>query len=88
MDCKTCTKCGARWMSGQHYWRTGAKGDELDLAGLVCNNLLPEDPDSNQCINPKRGQTGGDTWEYRRGFAEGLMTEFERANKGRLDNAA
>ena len=67
-------------MDGQLYWSTGALGQELDLASLVCNNLNPDDKDSNECINKKRGQTGGDTWEYRRGFTDGLMTEWERAN--------
>ena len=84
MECKVCKKCTARWMEGQLFWSTGAAGSELDLAGLVCNNLNPDDPDYNECINPKRGETGGDTWEFRRGFAEGLMTEWERANKSNL----
>ena len=56
-----CPKCGAVWINGQHYWSgTGNKGNELDLAGLVCNNL-----GDNQCINPVRGQDGGDSWEKR-----------------------
>ena len=58
---KECPKCGAVWINGQHYWSgTGNKGNELDLAGLVCNNL-----GDNQCINPVRGQDGGDNWEKR-----------------------
>ena len=61
LDRKECPKCGALWLGGQHYWSgTGAKGNELDLAGLVCNNL-----GDNQCINPVRGQDGGDNWEKR-----------------------
>lgn len=56
-----CPKCGATWIDGQHYWSgTGKKGNELDLAGLVCNNL-----GDFQCINPKKGHDGGDTWEKR-----------------------
>ena len=56
-----CPKCGAVWINGQHYWSgTGNKGNELDLAGLVCNNL-----GDNQCINPVRGQDGGDNWDKR-----------------------
>ena len=82
MDCKFCKKCGAKWIEGQLYWSTGVAGKELDLAGLVCNNISDEDPELGLCVNPLRGQTGGDTWEYRRGFADGLMTEWERANKG------
>ena len=56
-----CPKCGATWINGQHYWSgTGKLGNELDLAGLVCNKL-----GSFQCVNPKRGQDGGDTWAKR-----------------------
>lgn len=56
-----CPKCSAVWINGQHYWSgTGKKGNELDLAGLVCNKL-----GSFQCINPKRGMDGGDTWKKR-----------------------
>ena len=56
-----CPKCGATWLNGQHYWSgTGKKGNELDLAGLVCNKL-----GSFQCINPMKGKDGGDTWEKR-----------------------
>ena len=56
-----CPKCGAVWINGQHYWSgTGKKGNELDLAGLVCNKL-----GNHQCINPCKGQDGGDTWAKR-----------------------
>ena len=56
-----CPKCGAVWINGQHYWSgTGKLGNELDLAGLVCNKL-----GNFQCINPKRGAEGGDTWAKR-----------------------
>jgi len=57
---KECPKCRAVWMNGKHMWATGAKGNELDLAGLVCNKL-----GDSQCINPARGKDGGDTWEKR-----------------------
>jgi len=51
-----CPKCGAVWINGQHYWSgTGKKGNELDLAGLVCNRLKKK----------KKGDDGGDTWEKR-----------------------
>ena len=60
-DNKTCPKCGATWIGGQHYWSgTGRVGNELDLAGLVCNSI-----GDFQCINPKKGQEGGDTWQKR-----------------------
>ena len=55
-----CPKCGAIWINGQHYWATGAVGNDLDLAGLVCNKL-----GNHQCINSRRGEDGGDTWEKR-----------------------
>ena len=61
LERKECPKCGAVWINGQHYWSgTGNKGNELDLAGLVCNNL-----GDDQCINPVRGQDGGDNWDKR-----------------------
>ena len=56
-----CPKCGAVWINGEHRWSgTGNKGSELDLAGLVCNKL-----GDHQCINPKKGMDGGDTWAKR-----------------------
>jgi hypothetical protein len=58
---KECPKCGATWINGQHYWSgTGKLGNELDLAGLVCNRL-----GDDTCINPCVGKDGGDTWEKR-----------------------
>ena len=55
-----CPKCEAVFINGQHYWSTGCKGNEVDLAGLVCNNLGDE-----RCINPQKGTEGGDTWAQR-----------------------
>lgn len=58
---KECPKCGAVWINNEHYWSgTGVKGNETDLAGLVCNNL-----GDDTCINPSRGKQGGDSWEKR-----------------------
>tara|TARA_A200000113_G_scaffold196735_1_gene187935 strand:+ start:1351 stop:1608 length:258 start_codon:yes stop_codon:yes gene_type:complete len=58
---KECPKCGAVWINNQHYWSgTGVKGNEIDLAGLVCNKL-----GDTQCINPQKGAEGGDNWEKR-----------------------
>ncbi len=76
-----CTKCGAVWLNGQHYWATGAQGNELDLAGLVCNNITKEDPDYTKCINPVRGTPGGQTWEYRRGFIDGKLEDVSPHNE-------
>ena len=76
LDRKECPKCQAIWINGQHIWGgTGntSKNSELDLAGLVCNKL-----GDHTCINPLKGQDGGDTWEYRSGFIDGMM-------KGRQD---
>lgn len=55
-----CQKCGAVWLNKKHIWATGKPGNELDLAGLVCNNL-----GDDRCINPSKGITGGDTWAKR-----------------------
>jgi hypothetical protein len=61
MNTKTCPKCGANWIDGQHYWTgTNKLGNEDDLAGLVCNKL-----GDDRCINPKRGSEIGTTWEKR-----------------------
>ena len=58
---KECPKCSAIWINGDHYWSgTGKKGNELDLAGLVCNNHGDE-----TCINPCVGMEGGVTWQKR-----------------------
>ncbi len=63
---KTCPKCGATWINGEHYWATGKNGNEDDLAGLVCNKL-----GDDTCINPKKGSDAGDSWAKRLGYLEG-----------------
>jgi hypothetical protein len=61
MNTKTCLKCGACWIDGQHYWSgTQKKGDEAELASLVCDKF-----GDNTCINPCKGTTKGDGWEKR-----------------------
>jgi hypothetical protein len=78
MDTKICSKCGATWLDGQHYWSgTGNKGNELDLAGLVCNNL----EDTTECINPLRGERGGDTWAKRTGELKDFDEELTKQNE-------
>ena len=72
MNCKQCGKCGAKWIDGQLYWATGKPGKEEDLAGLVCNNL-----GDDQCINPKRSNTTGDTWEKRDDYARKQQQDWE-----------
>ena len=66
MERRECPKCGATWINGQHIWSTGKTGNELDLAGLVCNKL-----GDDQCINPMKGSDGGQTWAERAGFIKG-----------------
>jgi hypothetical protein len=74
LERKECPKCHAIWINGEHRWSgTGNVGSEKDLAGLVCNTVGDE-----QCINPKKGYVGGDTWEYRAGYIDGAI-------KGRKD---
>ena len=65
-----CPKCGAIWLNNRHVWATGNKGDELDLAGLVCNRV-----DSPDCINPKKGLEGGDTFEKRMAILDAKLKE-------------
>jgi len=82
MNCKQCGKCGAKWLQNeegewQHYWSTGALGDETDLAGLVCNALADD-----QCINPQRGAVGGDTWKKRDEFAAKQKEKWDEESKG------
>ena len=73
-----CPKCKAVWINGQHYWSgTGKLGNELDLAGLVCNKL-----GNHQCINPKKGSDGGDNWDKR---MEVLEKDFPE-DKKRLED--
>ena len=68
-----CTKCGAVWLNGVHMWRTGMKGNELDLASLVCNKVPASE--AGECINPVRGQVGGQTWEDRLELIEQKLKE-------------
>tara|TARA_A100001201_G_scaffold51246_1_gene50873 strand:+ start:523 stop:750 length:228 start_codon:yes stop_codon:yes gene_type:complete len=73
-ETKTCPKCGATWVDGQHYWSgTGALGNEDDLAGLVCNKLGNDD-----CINPKRGSEIGITWQDRMDFLNKRQNEMDQ----------
>lgn len=74
MNSKKCSVCGATWLEGQLYWTgTQKKAKEIDLAGLVCNNLPSNKIPS--CINSQRGQTGGDTWEKRMEFINNKLEE-------------
>ena len=71
LERKECPKCGATWINGNHVFRGTAVSydkSELDLAGLVCNKLGNE-----ECINPSKGKDGGQTWEYRAGYIDGMI---------------
>lgn len=72
MDTKTCPKCGACWIGGQHYWSGTQKvGDETQLASLVCDKFnYPE------CINPSKGTTDGRGWERRLENLNTLESEY------------
>ena len=76
MSRKECPKCGAVWLNGVHVWQTGQKGNDLDLAGLVCNQLSEED--APLCINIMRGQIGGQPWEKRAEQIDLLMEEMRK----------
>ena len=84
MNIKKCEKCGGQWLNGTLFWSTGKAGKDEDLAGLVCNAL--DDADVALCINPKRGVTTGDTWEYRRGYIDGALAELARNSKDEPNN--
>lgn len=74
MDSKKCAKCGATWMNGQLFWATGKKGNNADLAGLVCDRWGDKD-----CINPAKGTDHrGDTWAKRLSDLERLEDQSDR----------
>ena len=68
---KVCPSCDAKWLEGQLYLSTGEDGCPHNLAGLVCNVYGDE-----TCINPCKGSTSGQTWEYRRT----LIDEYDKDN--------
>ena len=75
-----CPRCGALWLNGQHYWSTGAVGNEKDLSNLVCGQK-----DFNDCINPmhKNGHVYGeaDSWEKRAALISKLDKELDDAKR-------
>ena len=75
MNLKVCNKCGAQFMDGKLFWRTGKEGKLEDLAGLVCDKYGDE-----QCINELKGtEHSGDTWEKRAAFLEGVTAGLKAA---------
>lgn len=76
MDIKTCPKCSAQWIDGQHYWTgTNKKGNDTELASLVCDKF-----GDNTCINPCKGTTDGKGWEERLNSLGDLDKTLERYN--------
>ncbi len=74
MNTKLCSKCGACWMEGQHYWSgTGKLGNETELASLVCDMVK-----SDECINPAKGTTKGDGWAKRFEALESFERDMEK----------
>ena len=69
-----CPHCEAVWINGQHYWSTGAIGNEVDLAGLVCNTTHGG---AEKCINPQIGTESGDSWEKRMNYIKVLKEEMK-----------
>ncbi len=75
MNLKVCNKCGAQFMDGKLFWRTGKEGKKQDLAGLVCDKH-----GDDQCINDLRGtEHSGDTWEKRAAFIDGVTAGMKAA---------
>jgi hypothetical protein len=74
---KTCPKCGAIWIGGQHFWLgTAKKGDESELASLVCDKFKYQ-----ECINPAQGTTKGDGWEKRLNGMEIIEKDLRRIHE-------
>ena len=75
MDTKTCPKCGAQWIGGQHFWTgTNKKGNETELASLVCDRFGYEN-----CINPCKGTTNGKGWEARLSSMNDIEKDLDRS---------
>jgi hypothetical protein len=76
MENKTCPKCGATWIDGQHYWTgTNKKGNETELASLVCDKF-----GDDSCINPVKGSTDGKGWEERFNSMGVIQKELDRTD--------
>ncbi len=83
MKCEICPKCGAKFLEDKLYWHGGSAGKKADLAGLVCDVNGDE-----TCINNLKGTDhGGDTWEKREGFLNGVMYEYYRQAKLRGEDS-
>jgi hypothetical protein len=72
ISCRTCEKCGARFLGGCLYWATGKQGDPRDLAGLVCRPF-----GDSRCINTMKDVPGGDTWAKRLEFINVVTSELD-----------
>jgi len=79
MQTKTCPKCGACWIGGQHFWSgTTKKGNETELASLVCDNKTIGD---DTCINPAKGTTKGDGWKKRLNTLKSLERDLGKLSE-------
>lgn len=68
----TCPVCSATWLNSQLYWsNTGEPGKDEDLNALVCRQLEGEKKEN--CVNPRKGTSGGIGWEERALKIELLM---------------
>ena len=77
MEIKTCPKCGAQWIDGQHYWTgTNKKGNDTELASLVCDRF-----GDDTCINPVKGTTDGKGWEERMETLHNYDKELKNYNE-------
>jgi len=75
METRTCPKCKATWIDGQHYWTgTNKKGNETELASLVCDKF-----GNDSCINPCKGTTDGKGWENRLNNMDAIDKDLKRA---------
>lgn len=74
METRTCPKCQATWINGQHYWTgTNKKGNETELASLVCDKF-----GDDTCINPCQGTTDGKGWENRLNNMDAIDKDIKR----------
>ena len=67
MNIKDLSKMQSKVDRWAIFWSTGKMGCPHDLAGLVCNEA-----DSDDCINPCKGSTSGQTWEQRQYYLDRL----------------
>ena len=75
---RRCQVCQACWIGPHLFWFTGVRGNDLDLAGLICNTHYGG---GLRCANPAKGQVGGDTWEKREALVNGVTLPGDRGRE-------